>query len=74
MVQDKELKVWHPCSYVNMSLKHDGTWVDGAWYEWLDKYDNREIARMKLDAVDHFYPNAKIIKEENVIAFRKRRD
>lgn len=62
---------WHPCRYEDLELFHDGTWEDGRWYEWLDKYNNREVARMKLDAIDHFYPNTKIIKEENVIAFRE---
>lgn len=62
---------WHPCSYDDNKLEHDGYWEDGRWYEWLDKYNNREVARMKRDAVDHFYPNTKIVKEENVIAFRE---
>lgn len=64
---------WHPCRYEEMKLIHDGTWVDGRWYEWLDKYNNREVARMKLDAYDHFYPSTKVIKEEDVIAFRETR-
>lgn len=62
---------WHPCKYESFMLVHDGSWADGRWYEWLDKYNNREIARMKLDSIDHFYPPTKIIKEENVIAFRE---
>ena len=45
--------------------------VDGKWYEWEDIYGNREVARMKLDAMDHFYPNTKIIKEENVRRYRE---
>ena len=61
---------WHPCKYRQSKLIHDGTWVDGRWYEWLDKYGNREVARMKLDAYDHFYPSTKRIKEEDVLAFR----
>ena len=32
---------------------------------------NREVARMKLDAIDHFYPHAKIIKEEGVCRYRE---
>ena len=64
---------WHPCRYEEVELFHDGTWVDGRWYEWLDKYNNREVARMKLDAIDHFYPPTKVIKEEDVIAFRETR-
>ena len=64
---------WHPCKYDDYKLEHDGTWVGGKWYEWLDKYNNREIARMKLDAFDHFFPSTKTIKEENVIAFRETR-
>jgi hypothetical protein len=64
---------WHPCSYKDFELIHDGSWVDGKWYEWLDKYNNREVARMKLDAFDHFFPKTKAIKEEDVIAFRETR-
>lgn len=41
---------WHPCRYVDCKLEHDGSWVDGKWYEWEDIYGNREVARMKLDA------------------------
>lgn len=62
---------WHPCRYVDCKLEHDGSWVDGKWYEWEDIYGNREVARMKLDAMDHFYPNTKIIKEENVRRYRE---
>lgn len=61
---------WNYCKYKNSKLQHDGSWIDGKWYEWLDKYGNKEIARMKLDAIDHFYPNANTIKEEDVIAYR----
>lgn len=64
---------WHPCKYEDHELLHDGTWVGGRWYEWLDKYNNREVARMKADCFDHFFPATKIIKEENVIAFRETR-
>lgn len=72
VIGSNELR-WHPCSYDEngMKLKHDGTWEDGKWYEWLDKYDNREIARMKKDCLDHFFPPTKIIKEQDVIAFRE---
>ena len=70
--------VWRPCGYdvyEEGKLHHDGSWVDGRWYEWLDKYGNREIARMKKDAMDHFYPSTKTIKEESdVIAFRETSD
>lgn len=68
--QDIE-RPWHPCKYENYELIHDGSWSEGRWYEWLDKYNNREVARMKLDMLDHFYPQTKIIKEEDVIAFRE---
>ena len=68
--QDLE-RPWHPCKYEDHELIHDGSWSDGRWYEWLDKYNNREVARMKLDMFDHFYPRPKIIKEEDVIAFRE---
>lgn len=30
-----------------------------------------EVARMKLDAIDHFYPHTKIIKEEDVCRYRE---
>lgn len=73
MSDPENKKVWHPCAYQNYRLEHDGTWVDGKWYEWLDKYDNREVARMKLDAITHFFPQTTIIKEENIIAFRSLR-
>lgn len=62
---------WHPCRYEDLELKHDGSWKPGRWYEWLDKYNNREVARMKDDAADHFWPETKIIKKEDVIAFRE---
>lgn len=62
---------WHPCRYIDCTLEHDGSRVDGKWYEWEDIYGNREVARMKLDAMDHFYPNTKIIKEENVRRYRE---
>lgn len=70
---ETEPEIWHPCSYDEYEdgkLEHDGTWVDGRWYEWLDKYGNREFARMKKDAIDHFYPSPQIVKEDDVIAFR----
>ena len=62
---------WHWCHYQDGKLFHDGAWEGGKWYEWLDKYDNREIARMKLDAIDHFFPCTKRIEETEVIAFRE---
>ena len=62
---------WHPCQYVDCKLEHDGSWIDGKWYEWEDVHGNREVARMKLDAIDHFYPHAKIIKEEGVCRYRE---
>ena len=62
---------WHPCRYVDLKLEHDGSWVDGRWYEWEDIHGNREVARMKLDAIDHFYPQAKVIKEEDVCRYRE---
>lgn len=61
---------WHPCYYENGKLHHEGSWRPGRWYEWLDRNYNVEIARMKDDAWDHFFPDTKIIKEEDVIAFR----
>lgn len=65
-------KVWHPCHMPGefSHLEHDGTWVPGRWYEWIDIYGNIEVARMKADAWDHFFPDTKIIKEEDVMAFR----
>ena len=62
---------WHPCSWEDGELHHDGTWVSGMWYEWLDIFDNREVARIAEDCLeDHFVPDTKVIKEENLIAFR----
>lgn len=64
MKRESHGNAWHPCQYVDCKLEHDGSWVDGKWYEWEDVRGNREVARMKLDAIDHFYPHAKIIKGE----------
>lgn len=63
--------IWHHCMYIKGTFTHNGRFVDGRWYEFLDKYDNREVARMKRDAIDHFFPPTKIIKEEDIIAFRE---
>lgn len=62
---------WHPCKYEHMKLEHDGSWEDGKWYVWRDADGHEEIARMKLDAYDHFYPPTKVIEEENVVAYRE---
>ena len=62
---------WHECLYRDGRLYHDGTWEEGKWYEWLDLYGNREIARMKSDAIDHFFPCSERIKELHVVAFRE---
>ena len=64
-------KLWHPCSYEDGELLHDGSWVPGKWYEWLDKYNNREVARMKAASTDRFFPSTRVISENNVIAFRE---
>lgn len=61
---------WQPCRYIDLKLQHNGTWKDGAWYEWKDTNGNIETARMKLDAYDHFFPDTKVIKEEDVVAYR----
>ena len=61
---------WQKCQYVDLKLRHNGTWKDGKWYEWKDIYGHIEKARMKLDAYDHFFPDTKVIKEENVVAYR----
>ena len=52
---------WHPCRYVDCKLEHDGSWVEGKWFDWEDFYGT----------MDHFYPNTKIIKEENVRRYRE---
>ena len=64
---------WHPCEYegVKLIIKDDYEWIDGRWYMWKDKYGNIEKGRMKLDAMDHFFPDTKIIKEDDVIAFKE---
>lgn len=61
---------WQECQYAGLKLQHNGTWIDGAWYEWKDTDGNIEKARMKLDAYDHFFPDTRVIKEENVVAYR----
>lgn len=63
--------MWHPCRYIDSTLEHDGSWIDGKWYEWEDIHGNREIARMKLDSIDHFYPETKTVKEEDVCRYRE---
>lgn len=63
---------WHFCSYTCEKLIHDGSWEDGKWYEWLDKYGNKEVARMKSDSYDHFYPPTKTLREKDIVAFRER--
>lgn len=64
---------WHECrlSEETFHLEHDGSWVPGRWYMWRDKYGNEEAARMKDDAFDHSYPPTKVIKQEDVVAFRE---
>ena len=71
MKRESHGNAWHPCQYVDCKLEHDGSWIDGKWYEWEDVHGNREVARMKLAAIDHFYPHAKIIKEEGVCRYRE---
>ena len=71
MKRESHGNAWHPCQYVDCKLEHDGSWVDGRWYEWEDIHGSREVARMKLDAIDHVYPYAKIIKEEDVCRYRE---
>lgn len=61
---------WQQCVYADLKLRHNGTWIGGKWYEWKDIYGHIERARMKLDAYDHFFPDTKVIKEENVVAYR----
>lgn len=61
---------WHACEYRGLALIHDGSWVSGKWYEWKDKYGRVEVARMKADCADHFWPRPKKIREEDVVAFR----
>jgi len=37
---------------------------------WKDRFGNVERCRLKMDAEDHFFPNPKIIKDENdLVAF-----
>lgn len=67
-----DTRVWNPCYYgEDGKLHHDGSWEPGRWYEWIDRNYKIEIARMKDDAEDHFFPPTKTIKEEDVIAFRE---
>lgn len=69
LLQNHE-RQWKTCFYNDGELWAEDEW-DGKWYEWLDRYNNREIARMKADTIDHFFPPTRVIKEENVIAFRE---
>ena len=46
---------WHPCRYIDCTLEHDGSWVDGKWYEWEDIYGNLWKEVVKL------WPNATIL-------------
>lgn len=63
---------WHPCSYENMQIVDpSGLWEDGKWYEWKDCHGDVEVARIKRDSCDHFFPDTKIIQEKNVVAFRE---
>lgn len=73
-----DAKLFYPCYFETWTDNDDlgnlfepqGIFEDGCWYEWIDKHGNIELARMKLDAYDHFWPNTKIIKEKDVIGFR----
>ena len=72
-IQDKEKYKWHPCYYECMKCQYpqDDEVPFGWWLEWLDKYGNIELARMKEDAYDHFFPKQKIIEsEEDIVAWR----
>ena len=63
---------WIACKFEGIELKHKGNILqDRCWYEWLDKYGNIEVLRIKLDVIHHFYPQSEIIKIDDVIAFRE---
>lgn len=63
------MRVWHPVSYEHLQLVGEKLPEDGAWNIWKDKFGNVEIARFKYDAMDHFFPPAGKIKEENIVAW-----
>lgn len=72
VVDSSLVREWHSCKYgEDMKLQHDGSWVPGRWYEWLTSCGHIEIARMKDDAFDHFFPPTKTILEPEVVAFRE---
>ena len=62
---------WYLVEYgEDMALHGDVLPEDGVWAEWMDRDGNIEVARFKYDAEDHFYPHTKVIKKENVYAWR----
>ena len=51
-----------------VTADRDNSWAD-RWCWWYDRFGNREKARMKLDAEDHFYPNTYYVSEHNIIGW-----
>ena len=49
----------------------DDSWQN-TWCYWFDRFGNREMAYMKVDAKDHFEPQTKIIHEYNIIGWSER--
>ena len=61
---------WNEVRYNNLSLEGEVLPPDCIWAEWKDKFGNIEVARFKVDVQDHFYPPTKLVKEENIVAWR----
>lgn len=63
--------VWHKCKYVNNTLEHDGTWIEGCWYYWMDHYRRVFVARLKGDEWFHYFtaPIRESTVDETFVAF-----
>lgn len=55
----KSMGKFHECRFereYGLTLEGDPP-REGAWVYWVDSYGNIELARMKRDVIDHFYPS-----------------
>lgn len=64
---------WHRVRYAHYYLEGRNRPEPDAWSVWKDSKGHIEVARFKLDGIDHFYPPTKYIKEEDIIAWRELR-
>lgn len=71
IITKEDCNKYHPCFYEGLKCIYPSDDVPPfeQYVFWLDKYGHIEKARMKEDAEDHFYPNTKLIKEEDIIAW-----